>query len=100
MHYYPRATNYLIENVSSSAGGCKRRRRSGYSGLEMSQNAEHLSWTFEEEWALKLQKSMESIYTTCFRGRCNMQPPSNLVFSANIAGFLKVANAMIAQGVC
>ena len=43
---------------------------------------------------------MESIYTASSEAAATYGHPGNLVFGANIAGFLKVANAMMAQGVC
>ena len=68
------------------------------SGLEMSQNAQRLSWTREEVDA-RLKGIMTSIHATCVRygqddGHVNYES------GANIAGFVKVADAMLAQGVC
>ena len=94
------ATNYLIENgVFFAPGKAANAGGVAVSGLEMSQNAEHLSWTFEEVDS-KLQGIMESIYTAASEAAATYGHPGNLVFGANIAGFLKVANAMMAQGVC
>ena len=94
------ATNYLIENgVFFAPGKAANAGGVAVSGLEMSQNAEHLSWTFEEVDS-KLQGIMESIYTAASEGAATYGHPGNLVFGANIAGFLKVANAMMAQGIC
>ncbi|MDR1287693.1 MAG: NADP-specific glutamate dehydrogenase [Treponema sp.] len=68
------------------------------SALEMSQNSMRLSWTFEEVDA-KLHGIMDSIYTQC-KDACEAYgKPGNLVAGANIAGFIKVADSMIAHGV-
>ncbi|MCD7837581.1 MAG: NADP-specific glutamate dehydrogenase, partial [Clostridiales bacterium] len=69
------------------------------SGLEMSQNSERLSWTFEEVDS-KLQGIMESIYDSCAAAAEKYGMPGDIQAGANIAGFLKVADAMLAQGVC
>jgi glutamate dehydrogenase (NADP+) len=68
------------------------------SALEMSQNSMRLNWTFEEvDERLKL--IMDSIYTQCVEAAELYNTPNNLVAGANIAGFVKVATAMLAQGV-
>ena len=94
------ATQYLKDNgvffapgKASNAGGVAT------SGLEMSQNHEHLSWTFEEV-DRKLQGIMNSIYAAASSAAKEYGHEGDLVFGANIAGFLKVADAMMAQGVC
>lgn len=94
------ATQYLKDNgvffapgKASNAGGVAT------SGLEMSQNHEHLSWTFEEV-DQKLQGIMNSIYAAASSAAKEYGHEGDLVFGANIAGFLKVADAMMAQGVC
>ena len=94
------ATQYLKDNgvffapgKASNAGGVAT------SGLEMSQNHEHLSWTFEEV-DQKLQGIMNSIYVAASNAAKEYGHEGDLVFGANIAGFLKVADAMMAQGVC
>ena len=69
------------------------------SGLEMSQNSARLSWTFEEVDA-KLQEIMKNIFHNAYNASVEYDCPGNLVNGANIAGFKKVADAMIAQGVC
>ena len=69
------------------------------SGLEMSQNSARLSWTFEEVDA-KLQGIMKNIFHNAYNASVEYDCPGNLVNGANIAGFKKVADAMIAQGVC
>ena len=78
---------------ASNAGGVAT------SGLEMSQNAEHLSWTFEEVDS-KLKGIMETIYANCAAAAERFGKPGDIQAGANIAGFLKVADAMLAQGVC
>lgn len=68
------------------------------SGLEMSQNSLHLSWTFEEVDE-RLHGIMVSIYQAAAVAAKEYGMAGNLVAGANIAGFLKVADAMLAQGV-
>ena len=69
------------------------------SALEMSQNSMRYSWTFEEVDA-KLHDIMKNIYHNSAKAAKEYGMEGNLVAGANIAGFLKVANAMLAQGVC
>ena len=69
------------------------------SGLEMSQNAEHLSWTFEEVDG-KLEQLMRGMFHNVADTAKEYGHEGNFVMGANIAGFLKVADAMMAQGVC
>ena len=68
------------------------------SGLEMSQNSLRLSWTFEET-----DQRLDSIMTNIYRNAANAAKEygyeGNLIVGANIAGFLKVAEAMLAQGI-
>ncbi|WP_017729115.1 NADP-specific glutamate dehydrogenase [Halalkalibacterium ligniniphilum] len=68
------------------------------SALEMAQNSMRLSWTFEEVDA-KLQEIMTNIYRNSVNAAAEYGHPDNLVVGANIAGFLKVADAMMVQGV-
>jgi len=68
------------------------------SALEMSQNSMRLSWTFEEVDA-KLHQIMKNIYASSVKAAEEHGYDGNLVVGANIAGFKKVADAMIAQGV-
>jgi glutamate dehydrogenase (NADP+) len=68
------------------------------SQLEMSQNASMVQWTFEEVDA-KLQRIMANIYRAASETAKEFGEPGNLVLGANIAGFRKVADAMIDQGV-
>ena len=67
------------------------------SGLEMSQNSERLSWTFEEVDA-KLKGIMKNIFASCESAAKEYGLEGNYMAGANIAGFLKVAEAMKAQG--
>ena len=67
------------------------------SGLEMSQNSMRLSWT-REEVDDRLHKIMLAIHRACFETADKYGTPGNLVNGANIAGFLKVADAMMDQG--
>ncbi|MEK4275690.1 NADP-specific glutamate dehydrogenase [Paenibacillus sp. FSL R7-0026] len=68
------------------------------SALEMSQNSMRLSWSFEEVDA-KLHDIMKNIYNSCVEAAEEYGCEGNLLAGANIAGFLKVADSMIAQGV-
>ena len=68
------------------------------SGLEMSQNSERLSWTFEEVDA-KLKGIMEGIFHASYDASVAAGSEGNLMVGANCAGFLKVATAMMAQGI-
>ena len=67
------------------------------SALEMTQNSERLSWSFEEV-DTKLKGIMENIYATASSAAAQYGMTGNLVAGANIAGFIKVAEAMLAQG--
>ncbi len=68
------------------------------SGLEMSQNSMRMSWS-REEVDQKLHGIMVKIHKTCVETAAEYGQPGNYVVGANIAGFLKVANAMLDQGV-
>ncbi len=69
------------------------------SGLEMSQNSMRYSWSAEEVDA-KLQTIMRNIFESSVKAANEYGLGDDLVAGANIAGFIKVANAMLAQGVC
>jgi len=93
------ATKYLQDNgvlfcpgKASNAGGVAT------SGLEMTQNSERLSWSFEEVDA-KLQTIMVNIFHNLDNAAKEYGMEGNYVAGANIAGFLKVADAMNAQGI-
>ena len=77
---------------ASNAGGVS------VSGLEMTQNAQHLAWSAEEVDA-KLHWIMESIHAACVKYGTEPDGYINYVKGANIAGFMKVAKAMMAQGI-
>ncbi|MCM3409539.1 NADP-specific glutamate dehydrogenase [Metabacillus litoralis] len=68
------------------------------SALEMAQNSARLSWSFEEVDS-KLQDIMKNIYLNSKKAANDYGTPGNLVVGANIAGFVKVADSMIEQGV-
>ncbi len=94
------ATKYLQENgvwfvpgKAANAGGVAT------SALEMSQNSERLSWTFEEVDS-KLNQIMVNIYHNIDDAAKRYGKEGDYVAGANIAGFEKVVEAMIAQGVC
>jgi len=78
---------------ASNAGGV------AVSGLEMSQNAQRLNWTREQVDA-KLHAIMRDIHQNCVRYSSGTGSVVNYVDGANIAGFVKVADAMRHQGVC
>jgi glutamate dehydrogenase (NADP+) len=68
------------------------------SGLEMTQNSMRLSWS-RQEVDEKLHQIMKSIHKACLEAAEVYGKPGNYLMGANIAGFIKVANAMIAYGV-
>ncbi|HAU37897.1 MAG TPA: NADP-specific glutamate dehydrogenase [Phycisphaerales bacterium] len=68
------------------------------SALEMSQNSMRLDWTFEEVDA-RLKQIMNAVYDQCTAASEEFSKAGNLVAGANIAGFMKVAKAMMAQGI-
>jgi glutamate dehydrogenase (NADP+) len=94
------AATQMIQNAgllfcpgkASNAGGVAT------SGLEMSQNSMRLSWTFEEV-DQRLKGIMEGIFHNAYDASVECGAPGNLVVGANVAGFLKVADAMLAQGI-
>lgn len=84
---------YFVPGKAANAGGVAT------SALEMSQNSERLSWTFEEVDA-KLNQIMVNIYHNIDDAAKRYGKEGDYVAGANIAGFEKVVNAMLAQGVC
>ena len=94
------ATEYLQQNKVLFAPG-KAANAGGVatSALEMSQNSERLSWTFEEVDG-KLKNIMVNIFHSLDDAAKRYGKEGDYVTGANIAGFEKVADAMIAQGVC
>ena len=83
---------YFVPGKAANAGGVS------VSGLEMSQNSERLSWSFEEVDS-KLRDIMVNIFHNLDAAATEFGMPGNYVAGANIAGFKKVAEAMLAQGV-
>ena len=69
------------------------------SGLEMTQNSERIYWSAEEVDG-KLNEIMKNIYKSCVDAAEEAGKPGNLQVGANVAGFLKVADAMLWQGTC
>ena len=93
------ATNYLIENgVLFSPGKASNAGGVATSALEMSQNSQRLSWTFEEVDG-RLQTIMENIFANVDAAAKEYGYDKNYVVGANIAGFQKVVEAMNAQGI-
>jgi glutamate dehydrogenase (NADP+) len=93
------ATTYLMENgVAFFPGKAANAGGVATSGLEMSQNSERLSWSFEEVDE-KLHNIMKGIYHASDDAAREYGHEGNYVMGANIAGFLKVADAMMAQGI-
>ncbi len=93
------ATEYLQENgVLFAPGKAANAGGVATSALEMSQNSERLSWTFEEVDS-KLQTIMVNIFHNLDDAAKKYGMEGNYVAGANIAGFLKVAEAMTAQGI-
>ena len=84
---------YFVPGKAANAGGVAT------SALEMSQNSERLSWTFEEVDA-KLNQIMVNIYHNIDDAAKRYGKEGDYVAGANIAGFEKVVDAMLAQGVC
>ncbi|CAM4311295.1 NADP-specific glutamate dehydrogenase [Paenibacillus macerans] len=83
---------YFGPAKAANAGGV------AVSALEMAQNSARLSWTFEEVDE-KLKGIMKNIYANSVKAAEEFGHPGNLVVGSNIAGFLKVADAMLAHGV-
>ena len=93
------ATKYLQDNgVAFFPGKAANAGGVATSGLEMSQNAGHISWTFDEVDS-RLESIMRGIYHACDDAAKEYGREGDYVAGANIAGFLKVAEAMMAQGV-
>ncbi|MDJ0804356.1 MAG: NADP-specific glutamate dehydrogenase [Desulfobacterales bacterium] len=95
----PEAINVFIDNQIFYAPG-KAANAGGVatSGLEMAQNSMRLSWP-REEVDKRLQQIMKSIHATCLDAAAEYGHQGNYMMGANIAGFLKVVDAMLDQGV-
>ncbi|MBR3776280.1 MAG: NADP-specific glutamate dehydrogenase [Kiritimatiellae bacterium] len=93
------AVNYLNGRVAFAPGKAANAGGVAVSGLEMSQNSMRLSWSAEEVDA-KLKDIMKSIHDNAYDTAEKYGMKGNYVAGANLAGFIKVADAMVAQGVC
>ena len=89
---------FLSSGVDFGPGKAANAGGVATSSLEMCQNSMRLNWTFDEV-DRRLHLIMDSIYDQCVQAAEQYGVPGNLVVGANIAGFLKVARAMLAQGV-
>jgi glutamate dehydrogenase (NADP+) len=89
---------FLSSGVLFAPGKAANAGGVSVSALEMAQNSARLSWSFEEVDA-KLLEIMKTIYRDSMKAAEDYDAPGNLVVGANIAGFLKVADTMIMQGV-
>ena len=92
IHEFQKAQILFAPGKASNAGGVAT------SGLEMSQNSLRISWT-REEVDERLKDIMEDIHDSCIEYGKGKDGYCNYVKGANIAGFVKVADAMLAQGV-
>jgi glutamate dehydrogenase (NADP+) len=95
----PEAADYFVsKKVLFGPGKAANAGGVATSALEMSQNSQRYSWSFEEVDA-KLREIMIDIYQKSSDAAKEYGNEGNLIIGANIAGFIKVANAMIAQGI-
>lgn len=92
VHVFQKAKILFAPGKASNAGGVAT------SGLEMSQNSLRLSWT-SEEVDEKLKNIMKDIHASCVKYGTDAAGFTDYVKGANIAGFVKVADAMLAQGI-
>ena len=92
IHEFQKAKILFAPGKASNAGGVAT------SGLEMSQNSLRLSWT-REEVDQKLKQIMKEIHASCVAYGQNEDGSVDYIKGANIAGFVKVADAMLAQGI-
>jgi len=88
---------YLAKKILYGPGKAANAGGVATSGLEMSQNAMRITWSHEEVDE-KLRNIMIAIHKQCFKAAEEYGQPSNLVMGANIAAFVKVADAMLDQG--
>jgi glutamate dehydrogenase (NADP+) len=94
----PEAVDFFhANNIAFGPGKAANAGGVSTSGLEMAQNSQRMPWTFEEVDA-KLHSIMVNIHDTAYKTADKYGAPGNYVVGANIAGFLKVANAMMAHG--
>ena len=95
----PEAADYFVsKKVLFGPGKAANAGGVATSALEMSQNSQRYSWSFEEVDA-KLREIMIDIYKKSSDAAKEYGNEGNLIIGANIAGFIKVANAMMAQGI-
>jgi len=92
VHEFTRAKILFAPGKASNAGGVAT------SGLEMSQNSLRISWS-REEVDSRLKDIMEDIHDSCVQYGEQEDGSIDYISGANIAGFVKVADAMLAQGV-
>jgi len=92
IHYFQKNGVLFAPGKAVNVGGVAT------SGLEMTQNAEHLSWNAEEVDA-RLHAIMRSVHEQCVRFGTQNDGTMDYVKGANIAGFMKVAQAMLEQGI-
>lgn len=92
MHTFQEAKILYAPGKAANAGGVAT------SGLEMTQNAMHISWTAEEV-DKQLRTIMQDIHSQCLQYGVEKDGYINYVKGANIAGFMKVARAMMSQGI-
>jgi len=90
-HLFQKAGIYYAPSKAANAGGVAT------SGLEMSQNAIRTTWPFSEVDE-RLQNIIKAIHTAAYEASLEYDMPGNYVAGANIAGFVKVADAMLEQG--
>jgi glutamate dehydrogenase (NADP+) len=94
----PEGVNVFIQaGIAYGPGKAANAGGVATSGLEMQQNAGREAWGFTETDA-KLRQIMRNVFTLCSEAAEEFGSPGNMVVGANIAGFIKVARAMIAQG--
>ena len=89
---FHKANVWFVPGKAANAGGV------AVSGLEMAQNSSRISWSFEKADA-ELRSIMKTIYENCLSAAKEYGKEGDFVVGANIAGFVKVANAMMAQGI-
>jgi glutamate dehydrogenase (NADP+) len=89
---------YLEHKILYGLGKAANAGGVAVSGLEMSQNSQRLAWT-REEVDKQLQRIMKDIHTACVSAAKEYGVEGNYVAGANIAGFIKVADAMMDQGI-
>ena len=88
---------FLANDVLFGLGKAANAGGVAVSGLEMAQNAQHIRWT-RDEVEQRLREVMAAIHTQAFEVAEQYGKPGNYVAGSNIAGFIKVADAMLDQG--